>query len=130
MQSEQFEQLLSILFKSSISWNIYVIKTKWHSSLKYVANWLNSPNLFCKYRHRQNDKIIYFIGSLQRLRHPGQKIENKAKCLLKIKPRSSFEIHERAIIPNVFSLSAMRWKVKLEILKHFRKGSKTKQGFL
>lgn len=68
------------------------------------------PTYFCKYSHHQNDKIIYLIRSLKRLRHPGQKIENKVKCSLKIKPRSSFETHERTIMPNVFSLSGMRWK--------------------
>lgn len=68
------------------------------------------PTYFCEYSHHQNDKIVYFIRSLKRLRYPGQKIENIVKCSLKIKPRSSFEIHERAVMSSVFSLSGMRWK--------------------
>ena len=116
--------------KCSVSWNIYLIKTKWHSSLNYVGNWFNSPIYCANIVTISMIKLYLLERDLRRLSHPGQKIENKAKCLLEIKPRTSFEIHWKS---NHFQCLFTFWYemgVKLEILKRFKKGSKTKTRLL
>lgn len=98
--------------------------------MNYVSNWLNSPIYFANVVSIRMIKLYLLQRDLKRLSHLGQKIENNAKCLLKIKPRTSFEIRRKSHHFQCLFTFWYEMEVKLEILKHFKKGSKTKTSLL